>query len=77
MPKVVSESGATWPASLRTRRKLAHMTQQQLAAASGVAQTRISELERGLWGTAATRRKVAEDGLGLDADEVFPGGSRS
>lgn len=58
--------------SLRTARRLARITQVQLAERSGVSQGTIASLERGLHTnpTLETAYRLAK-ALGVDPDELF------
>lgn len=73
-PQVVALAMADGVRPVRAWREYRAMTQDQLAAASGVSKSYISQLEGGARvGTAATLRKLAR-GLGVAVGALMGGG---
>lgn len=62
----------TWGEGIKTLRGIKDWTQTDLAAAAGVPQSRISNLERGLRSASDTTRIRIARALGVEPHVLFP-----
>ena len=58
---------------LKAARLRAHMTQAQLAAAAGLDQSAVSQIERGIAGPSLATLKALAAALGVSAADLDPG----
>ena len=58
---------------LKAARLRAHMTQAQLAAAAGLDQSAVSQIERGITGPSLGTLKALAQALGVSAAALDPG----